>query len=85
MDRTCTLQIQKGGQLHSQLLVFDSMGIPFWLTVTLTILLIWLYTFRAGIKTIVWTDTLQTLFMLIAVGGAYYYNVHQSQAPTGVL
>jgi len=56
-----------------QLLVFDSMGIPFWLTVTLTILLIWLYTFRAGIKTIVWTDTLQTLFMLIAVGVAIYY------------
>ncbi|MGB3774514.1 MAG: sodium:solute symporter [Leeuwenhoekiella sp.] len=56
-----------------QLLVFDSLGMPFWLTVTLTILLIWLYTFKAGIKTIVWTDTLQTLFMLIAVGVAIYY------------
>lgn len=56
-----------------QFLVFDSMGVPFWLTVTLTILLIWLYTFRSGIKTIVWTDTLQTLFMLIAVGVAIYY------------
>ena len=41
---------------------------PFSLTVILSILLIWVYTFRAGIKTIVWTDTLQTLFMLLAVG-----------------
>jgi len=62
-----------------QLLVFDKMsffgqeGVPFWVTVTITILLIWLYTFKAGIKTIVWTDTLQTLFMLIAVGVAIYY------------
>ena len=42
-------------------------GIPFWLTVAMTILLIWVYTFRGGIKTIVWTDTLQTLCMLLAV------------------
>ena len=54
-------------------LVFNAMGVPFWLTVTITILLIWLYTFKSGIKTIVWTDTLQTLFMLIAVGVAIYY------------
>jgi len=56
-----------------QSLVFDSMGIPFWVTVTITILLIWLYTFKSGIKTIVWTDTLQTLFMLTALGVAIYY------------
>ncbi len=42
-------------------------GIPFWLTVLMTIILIWVYTFRGGIKTIVWTDTLQTLCMLLAV------------------
>ncbi len=41
--------------------------VPFWLTVLVTILLIWVYTFKGGIKTIVWTDTLQTLFMLTAV------------------
>lgn len=52
---------------------FGNAGIPFWVTVSITILLIWLYTFRSGIKTIVWTDTLQTLFMLIAVGVAIYY------------
>ncbi|MDG1811580.1 MAG: sodium:solute symporter [Polaribacter sp.] len=55
-----------------QLLLFDAYGIPFWITVTITILLIWLYTFKGGIKTIVWTDTLQTLFMLIAVGICIY-------------
>ena len=56
-----------------QSLVFDAMNIPFWATVSITIALIWLYTFRSGIKTIVWTDTLQTLFMLIAVGYAIYH------------
>jgi Na+/proline symporter len=50
-----------------QLAIFDAYDIPFHLTVFITIVLIWLYTFRGGIKTIVWTDTLQTLFMLLAV------------------
>ncbi len=56
-----------------QLTVFDSLNIPFYITVILTILLIWLYTFKGGIKTIIWTDTLQTLFMLTAVGYSVYY------------
>ncbi|WP_188599148.1 sodium:solute symporter [Polaribacter pacificus] len=55
-----------------QLILFDAYGVPFWVTVSITILLIWLYTFKGGIKTIVWTDTLQTLFMLIAVGVCIY-------------
>jgi solute:Na+ symporter, SSS family len=50
-----------------QLTVFDKWNIPFYLTVTVTIGLIWLYTFRGGIKTIIWTDTLQTFSMLTAV------------------
>jgi len=50
-----------------QLTVFDAWGLPFWLTVVVTIALIWLYTHRGGIRTIIWTDTLQTLSMLIAV------------------
>ncbi len=50
-----------------QRFVMDDYGIPFWLTVLFTILLIWIYTFKGGIKTIVWTDTLQTLCMLSAV------------------
>ena len=51
-----------------QIAIFDAWNVPFWLTVSLTIVLIWIYTFRSGIKTIIWTDTLQTLFMLLAVG-----------------
>lgn len=50
-----------------QLAFFDAFGIPFYVTVLTTIVLIWLYTFRGGIKTIVWTDTLQTSFLLLAV------------------
>ena len=51
-----------------QIAIFEAWNVPFWLTVSLTIILIWIYTFRSGIKTIIWTDTLQTLFMLLAVG-----------------
>ena len=50
-----------------QLLVFDLFDIPFAITVIITISLIWLYTFKGGIKTIIFTDTLQTLFMLVSV------------------
>lgn len=50
-----------------QKFVMDPFGVPFWLTVMITITLIWVYTFRGGINTIVWTDTLQTVCMLTAV------------------
>jgi SSS family transporter len=50
-----------------QIAFFDAFNIPFSLTVTVTIALIWVYTFRGGIKTIVWTDTLQTIFLVSAV------------------
>jgi SSS family transporter len=46
---------------------FDAFKIPFALTVIVTISLVWLYTFKGGVKTIVWTDTLQTLFLISAV------------------
>lgn len=51
-----------------QTFVSDKLGISFEWTVFSTILLIWLYSFKGGIKTIVYTDTLQTLFMLTALG-----------------
>ena len=51
-----------------QLAVFDALGIPFWASVLITIVLIWIYTFRGGMKTIIWTDTFQTLAMLVCVG-----------------
>jgi Na+/proline symporter len=47
--------------------VFSKWGVPFIATVAVTILLIWLYTYKGGIKTIIWTDTLQTICMLAAV------------------
>lgn len=50
-----------------QLFLFDAWGIPFFITVAATIALIWVYTFKGGIKTIVWTDTFQTLFLVSAV------------------
>jgi len=56
-----------------QQFVFESWGVPFEATVAISILLIWIYTFRGGIKTIVWTDTLQTFFMLLSVGLSIYF------------
>lgn len=50
-----------------QLFLFDAWNIPFFITVLTTIALIWVYTFKGGIKTIVWTDTFQTLFLVSAV------------------
>ena len=50
-----------------QTFVFDSWNIPFEITVCISIFLIWIYTFRGGIKTVVWTDTLQTFLMILSV------------------
>jgi len=50
-----------------QIFVFDAWHIPFWINVLVFILLIILYTLKGGIRTIIWTDTLQTTFMLLAV------------------
>jgi Na+/proline symporter len=50
-----------------QLFLFDAWGVPFYITVATTLVLIWLYTIRGGIKTIVYTDTFQTFFLVSAV------------------
>ena len=50
-----------------QIFVFDAWNVPFWVNVLIFITLIILYTLKGGIRTIVWTDTLQTTFMLLAV------------------
>jgi len=55
-----------------QNIVFDALGIPFWLTTTLTLALTWIYTQQGGIQTIVWTDALQTVFLLLALGLSLY-------------
>jgi len=56
-----------------QQFIFDAWGIPFEITVVISVLLIWVYTQKGGIKTIVWTDTLQTLLMLTAVVLTVYH------------
>ena len=56
-----------------QRLVFDPLGLPFWLTVLLTLALIWLYTYRGGIRSVIFTDTLQTVAMLGALILSIYF------------
>jgi len=56
-----------------QVFVFDYWGVPFWLVVLVFIILIVLYTFEGGVKTIIWTDTLQTTFMLLGVVLSIYF------------
>ncbi|HOO98687.1 MAG TPA: sodium:solute symporter [Bacteroidales bacterium] len=56
-----------------QVFVFDAWNIPFWVNALIFIILIILYTLKGGIRTIVWTDTLQTTFMLLAVVMSIFY------------
>lgn len=50
-----------------QEILFNQWGVPYFVTVIISVLLIWIYTNKGGIKTIIWTDTLQTTFMLGSV------------------
>jgi Na+/proline symporter len=50
-----------------QIFVFDAWGVPFWVTVFAFIAMIMAYTYKGGVKTIVWTDSLQTTFMLLSL------------------
>ena len=52
-----------------QLVLFDQLGVPFALSVACIMLVVWLYSFRGGVKTLVWTDLLQTLCLLAAMIG----------------
>ncbi|MBR0036468.1 MAG: sodium:solute symporter [Bacteroidales bacterium] len=56
-----------------QLVLFDNLGIPFGLNVAVTMLVVYLYTFKGGVKTLVWTDMLQTLSLIAAVVLCIYY------------
>lgn len=51
-----------------QQFIFKELGIPFWAIVIGSVAVIWLYTHRSGMRTIIWTDTLQTLFFIAAIG-----------------
>jgi Na+/proline symporter len=68
-----------------QIFVFDEWNIPFAFTISLFIVLIWLYTFKGGIKTIVWTDTLQTTFMLLSVAISVFLIVRALNIDFGTL
>jgi Na+/proline symporter len=56
-----------------QRFIFDSYGIPFWATVLFCLVLIWSYTFKGGLKTIIITDSLQTLFLVSSVFLSIYF------------
>ena len=58
-----------------QKFVLDNLGIPFILTVPVMVMLIWFYTRKGGIKTLVWTDTFQTLCMFSALILIIYYTI----------
>ncbi len=53
--------------------IFDEMNVPFWLTIVICLALIWGYTFRGGLKTIIITDTLQTVFLVASVFLSIYF------------
>lgn len=50
-----------------QLLVFEPLRLPFLLNVAITVALVWLYTFRGGVKSLIWTDSLKTLCLIVSV------------------
>ncbi|WP_113639457.1 sodium:solute symporter [Nubsella zeaxanthinifaciens] len=56
-----------------QRFIFDSYHIPFWATVLISLGLIWSYTFKGGLKTIIITDTLQTFFLVLSVFLTIYF------------
>lgn len=56
-----------------QLFLLENLGVPFWLTALVILLMVLLYTYEGGVKTIVITDTLQTSFMIISLVGCIIY------------
>lgn len=56
-----------------QLLVFTPLNLPFGLNVVFTVGLVWLYTYRGGVKSLIWTDSLKTFCLIVSVGLCIYY------------
>ena len=50
-----------------QIVLFDQMGVSFAVNIIITMIVVWLYTFKGGVKTLVWTDLIQTLSLILAV------------------
>jgi len=59
-----------------QITILDSMGVPFWLTTVVILAMILLYTYEGGVKTIVWTDTLQTTGMVVGLLACVAWLLH---------
>lgn len=59
-----------------QLLAFGPLGIPFWVNVIFSVGLVWLYTFKGGVKSIIWTDSLKTLCLVVSVVLCIYFIAH---------
>lgn len=68
-----------------QIFIFNHWNFPFWVSVAASLLLILVYTYRGGISTIVWTDTLQTFFLLTAMGTTIVYVYYQLNVDTGII
>lgn len=66
-----------------QIFILDDMHVPFHVTAVIILLMILLYTFKGGVKTIVWTDTLQTFFMLLALVVCVFYILNNLQLSIG--
>jgi Na+/proline symporter len=66
-----------------QLIILDSLGIPFWLTTLVALAMILVYTYQGGVKTIVWTDTLQTSCMLIGLVACVGFMLDQLHLSVG--
>lgn len=71
--------------LTLQFLVFEPFGIPFSINVALTVGLIWLYTFKGGVKSLIWTDVLKTSCLVISVILCIYYISSNLQFTVGDL
>lgn len=56
-----------------QLSIFNALGVPFWVTVSITVILIWLYTRKGGVRTVLWTDSFQAVAMLTVVLLCVYF------------
>lgn len=60
-----------------QLLVFEPCGLPFWLNAFVAVLLVLLYTFQGGVKSLIWTDTLKTICLLLSIALSIWFVVKQ--------
>lgn len=56
-----------------QLLLFEPYGLPFWLNAAITVLLVLLYTFQGGVKSLIWTDTLKTVCLILSIALSIWF------------